>query len=638
MKALFSSSLIAISALSSTLDTTLDALVSADGSRRSPRGIESRKRGKTPIRVTVSPSATTVPPSRSTTFSATVDGTKDTAVIWSVQEGTVCGAVTEDGIYKPPAAPAVCHVVATSHADPTATAIASVSVTSCWQLQAVNRVRLFPRAGRAADMVGGTIQGSNTGPTNGFVVLATIETKPVDGDWTELSFANPTPYRYLRYYGPAGSYGQIAEIEFYSNANRLTGDGLGGFGTAGSRSDNPWQNALDGDPATFFDGSTPDNVYVGIDAASGYAVAAPSYSPAPGAYSLAQSVTISSATARSSIRYTTDGSDPVTQGIPYSGPVPVSSTATLSAVATKSCMLQSSVTSGLYTIGKGGKAQSSLHIGNSLTDSIDGYLLPLAIAGGISLDYWRYTIPGAGTYVYQNYPTGGYGGIPNIQTNVRSRPYDHVSMQPFANMPCVPTGHATEGDAVNRSDAVDINDVWNDATELNPDVQIWLYSVWPAPNDYGPGSANCITGGWNRDPKIWSPARSTSWEDGVSITTRYNEAVRRGLIDLHPNRRAPSIVPAGLALVNLKHAVEAGSVPKIDTTGFWDLVFEGGSDLHLTNEGRYLVALVFYASMFQVSPNGLPHPGTILTDDQAAALQIIAWQTVVEYSSRGIKR
>src|SRR5216684_8783981 len=201
MKALFSSSLIAISALSSTLDKTLEALVSADGSRRSPRGTESRKRGKTPIRVTVSPSATTVPPSRSTTFSATVDGTKDTAVIWSVQEGTVCGAVTEDGVYKPLTAPALCHVMATSRADSTVTAIADVSVTSCWSLQALNRVRFFPRAGRAADMVGGTIQGSNTSPTTGFVVLATVAAEPVDGDWTELSFTNTTPYRYLRYYG-----------------------------------------------------------------------------------------------------------------------------------------------------------------------------------------------------------------------------------------------------------------------------------------------------------------------------------------------------------------------------------------------------------------------------------------------------
>jgi|GEM_PF-6007376 len=618
----------------------LVALVGATDSHRPARGVGARRRGTTPIRVTVYPSATTTPASRNTTFSATVEGTKDTAVIWSIREGKDCGSLTGDGVYKPPAAPAVCHVVATSHADPSATATADVSVIGCWSLLPVNRVRFFPRAGRPSDMVGGTIQGSNSSPTNEFVVLATIASRPADSEWTELSFANTTPYRYVRYYGPPGSYGQIGEIEFYSNDARLTGDGLGGFGTAGSRTGNPWQNALDGNTDTFFDGSTPDNVYVGIDAASGYAVAAPAYSPPAGAYSSAQSVAISSMTPRSSIRYTTNGSDPATEGIAYSGPVSISSTSTLSAVATKSCMLQSPVTTGLYTIGKAGAPQSSLHIGNSLTDSIDGYLLPLATAGGIVLDYWRYTVPGVGTYVYQNYPTGGFGGIPNIQTEVRTRPHDHISMQPYPNMPCVPTGHAAEGDALNRSDGVNINDVWNDATGPAPDVQLWLYSVWPGPTDYGPGSSNCLTGGWNRDPMIWNPARSTSWEDGVSLTTRYNEAVRTGLINLHPDRRAPKIVPAGLALLNLKHAVQAGSVPEIATTGFWDLAFAGGlsADVHLTNEGRYLVALVFYASMFQLSPVGLPGPGTTLTDAQAAVFQMIAWQTVVDYSPSGIKR
>jgi hypothetical protein len=590
------------------------------------------------IGLRVSPTATTVQTSRTAAFNATVTGSSDTAVTWSVQETTECGSVTQDGIYKPPTSSAMCHVVATSHADPSRSAIAEATVIGCWQLLAVNRVRFFPRTGQAAAMVGGTIQGSNDSPTNGFVTLATIATQPENGVWTEMSFPNTTPYRYIKYSGPAGSYGQIAEVQFYSGTSRLIGDGLGGFGTDGSRSGNPWQNALDGNTATFFDGSTPDNIYVGIDAASGYAVAAPTFSPAAGTYPSAQSITISSATSGSSIRYTTDGSDPVTRGIAYTGPVAISRTATLRAVAAKSCMLPSSVTSGLYTIGQGGTTQSSLHIGNSLTDTIHGYLLPLATAGGVTLDYWRYTVPGIGTYVYRNNPTGGFGGIPNIQTEVRTRPYNQISMQPFPNMPCVPTGHATESDALYRSDAVNINDVWNDAAQVNPNVQLWVYSVWPAPQDYGPSSANCITGGWNRDPAIWNPARSTSWEDGISIYTRYNEAVRTGLIELNPSRRVPYIIPAGMALVNLKHAVEAGSVPGIAPTGFWTLAFTGGTDLHLTNEGRYLVTLVFYASMFQRNPVGLPHPDTTLTDAQAAAFQNIAWQTVTAYPLSGVNR
>lgn len=81
-------------------------------------------------------------------------------------------------------------------------------------------------------------------------------------------------------------------------------------------------------------------------------VSAPTFNPAPGIYSGAQSVAITSAEAGAFIRYTTDGSTPPTSstGTLYSGPVPVSSTTTLKAIAFKTGMTDSSVTSGTYTI------------------------------------------------------------------------------------------------------------------------------------------------------------------------------------------------------------------------------------------------------------------------------------------------
>jgi hypothetical protein len=81
------------------------------------------------------------------------------------------------------------------------------------------------------------------------------------------------------------------------------------------------------------------------------AVAAPTFTPTAGTYDPAQSVTISSATSGASIRYTTDGSTPSsTVGTLYSGAVTISSSATLKAIAYKSGMTDSSVTSGDYTI------------------------------------------------------------------------------------------------------------------------------------------------------------------------------------------------------------------------------------------------------------------------------------------------
>jgi hypothetical protein len=83
-------------------------------------------------------------------------------------------------------------------------------------------------------------------------------------------------------------------------------------------------------------------------------VAAPTFSPAGGTYTTAQSVTISSSTSGASIRYTTDGSTPTsTTGTLYSAPVAVGSSLTLKAIAYASGMADSAVSSAAYTISTG---------------------------------------------------------------------------------------------------------------------------------------------------------------------------------------------------------------------------------------------------------------------------------------------
>jgi hypothetical protein len=80
-------------------------------------------------------------------------------------------------------------------------------------------------------------------------------------------------------------------------------------------------------------------------------VAGPGFSPGGGTYTSAQNVTITSATSGASIRYTLDGSTPTsTTGTVYSSPVAISTTKTLKAIAYKSGMSDSPVTSATYTI------------------------------------------------------------------------------------------------------------------------------------------------------------------------------------------------------------------------------------------------------------------------------------------------
>ena len=88
-------------------------------------------------------------------------------------------------------------------------------------------------------------------------------------------------------------------------------------------------------------------------------VAAPMFNPAAGAVSVGQQVTISTATAGASIRYTTDGSTPSeTAGTVYNTAVTVSSAETIQAIAYEAGMTDSSVSSASYTISASGNSAS----------------------------------------------------------------------------------------------------------------------------------------------------------------------------------------------------------------------------------------------------------------------------------------
>ena len=78
---------------------------------------------------------------------------------------------------------------------------------------------------------------------------------------------------------------------------------------------------------------------------------APTFTPAAGAYGPTQSVTINTTTGGAAIRYTTNGAIPSsTLGTVYSSPVNISATSTLQAIAYETGQVNSSVTSGVYTI------------------------------------------------------------------------------------------------------------------------------------------------------------------------------------------------------------------------------------------------------------------------------------------------
>lgn len=100
---------------------------------------------------------------------------------------------------------------------------------------------------------------------------------------------------------------------------------------------------------------TPHYSYtVGSGTTNPGTVATPTFSPAPGTYSSAQNVTISTTTSGATIKYTTDGSTPTSSSATYSGAISVASSKTLKAIAQKSGMTDSAVATAAYTIQTGG--------------------------------------------------------------------------------------------------------------------------------------------------------------------------------------------------------------------------------------------------------------------------------------------
>jgi hypothetical protein len=99
--------------------------------------------------------------------------------------------------------------------------------------------------------------------------------------------------------------------------------------------------------------------------------AAPTFSPAAGTYSTAQTVTLSDSTAGATIYYTTDRSTPTANSAKYTGPIAVSASETIEAIASASGLLQSPVDSAAYIIG-GPSACGAMSTGNMA--SLNGFV------------------------------------------------------------------------------------------------------------------------------------------------------------------------------------------------------------------------------------------------------------------------
>lgn len=99
---------------------------------------------------------------------------------------------------------------------------------------------------------------------------------------------------------------------------------------------------------------------------------APTFSPASGTYTAGQSVSLSDAVSGATIYYTTDGSAPTINSTVYTGPITVSSSGVVRAIAAADHYSYSTISSAIYTIGSTATSGQWAWMGGSLIPNQPG--------------------------------------------------------------------------------------------------------------------------------------------------------------------------------------------------------------------------------------------------------------------------
>jgi len=190
----------------------------------------------------------------------------------------------------------------------------------------------------------------------------------------------------------------------------------------------------------------------------------------------------------------------------------------------------------------------------------------------------------------------------DARARLASRPADVLILteaQPVSD----PRGHAGSAEAAARFAAL--------AAKANPQVRVFLYETWPA-RDEGPDWLAGWTAAIAADLPAWEGIAATASARGVPV----------------------AVIPAGQGMARLAAAMQAGEVP-----GLTDPAALLSDDIHPSGKALYFLAMVQVAAITGQSPEGLPARLTrawssrdaALTEEQAQAMQRIAWEVVSAY-------
>jgi hypothetical protein len=475
-----------------------------------------------------------------------------------------------------------------------------------------NHARYFPAPTHTKEMVGGKFSGSNVSATEGFKVLGEIKEEPKEEQWTDLIFPNNKLYRWLRYDAPPGSHGNVAELEFYAGTQKL--DGIR-FASIGERNGRGWRNAFDGDPKTWVDAEEADGQYAGIDLWEYATARTPRLLPVPAGVQKPLSVLLTSLTPYAAIRYTLDGSRPGAQsGLLYKEPFRIERTTTVTAASFVEGWAASPPVIGTYLIGEVPPGLSSLHLGNSLTETTAQFAMQARTAGRAH-EYRNFTMPGAWTHRLWDVGLQQRKRDWEIIWGVLDR-IDHLTVQPRD---------------FNLAQEAEYDLRFFDLVRTKtPGVQPWLFAEWVERERLRPTDQAEVPS--SQMKKLW-PA--LTWEESMGAMLLYVEELQRKLAEIDKGAKQARVLPSNLAMGWIRHIIERGEFPGAQPGDFYPLLFR--DSVHPNASGAYLVNLTWYAAFYRESPEGKVLPvGTDLTPEQAAVMQRLAWNVIRNYPDCGL--
>ncbi|MCX7819396.1 MAG: putative Ig domain-containing protein [Kiritimatiellae bacterium] len=279
------------------------------------------------------------------------------------------------------------------------------------------------------------------------------------------------------------------------------------------------------------------------------------------------------------------------------------------------------------------------YIGNSLTDELKyGEFAALAQLAGERVVWGRHMIPGApirwmwgATNGFTERPFGPW------TTALREFEWDVVTLQPFNPF---------------ESEFPHAQRFCEEIARRSPAAEVLIYAQWPGRRrgaDWELAFAGPERTARARaaDPNAYAvraAAAPPPWRELLAERSLRNEyeLIVVSLNAERAMRRPVRLIPAGHVMQLLAQKMRAGMMPGYRTP--WDFYSDG---IHVNNDGSYLVACTFFATIFRRSPVGLPvagyqgrpglgADGVKISPETARTIQETVWEVVATHPLSGV--